>query len=158
MVCRTIDEIKAVFFSFKPFKAPRPNGLHLFFYQNYCNTVGPSMIDLCLNSLNYWKIHEEINETHVCLIPKIKEATTVREFRPICLCNITYKIITKIISNRLKPIMNSLIGPHQISFLQNRQAGDNTIIVQEAITHFQKAKGQNPGMLLKIDLRKLSIN
>lgn len=93
---------------------------------------------------------EEINETHVCLIPKTKEATTIKEFRPISLCNTTYKIIT----NKLKSIINSLIGPYKISFLKNRQAGDNVIIVQETITHFQKAKGEKPGMVLKINLEK----
>lgn len=95
-----------------------------------------------------------IHKTHVCLIPKIKGANTLKDYRPISLCNITYKIITKIISNRLKPIMNTLIGPCQSSFLKNRQATDNAIIVQETMTHFQKMKGKNVSMILKIDLEK----
>lgn len=70
------------------------------------------------------------------------------------LCNTTYKIITKIIVNRLKPFLPLRIGPSQGSFLSNRRASDNVIIFQEFITHFSKIKGKARNMVLKIDLKK----
>lgn len=65
-----------------------------------------------------------------------------------------YKFVTKIIVNRIKPLLHTTIGHTQASFLSNRRAADNAIIVQEYITHFQKIKGKNANMVLKIDLEK----
>lgn len=66
-----------------------------------------------------------------------------------------YKLVTKIIVNRIEPFLHNIIGPTQASFLSNRRAADNSIIVQEYITHFQKMKGKNANTILKIDLKKV---
>lgn len=96
-----------------------------------------------------------INRTHVCLIPKNPNASSLRDFRSISLCNTTYKIITKIIASRLKPILNNIIRPYQSRFLQNRQTSNNVIFVQELVSYIaKKKKGKTGHMLLKIDLEK----
>lgn len=95
----------------------------------YWNTVGNSIIALCNKSFQEEKIPEKINETYICLISKIKGAKSLKEFRLISLCNTTYKIITKIIAQWLRPYMDKLIGPCQSSFLKKRQATDNVIII-----------------------------
>jgi len=79
---------------------------------------------------------------------------TLKNFRPISLCNTSYKIITKIISKRLRLIMDKLIGPHQTSFLKKRQPTDNAIIVQEIINHLKKMKGKLGNLIMKINLEK----
>lgn len=106
--------------SFQPNKAPRPDEFHPFFYQNYWGSVGNSVVDFCKETWANGFIDPHINATHICLIPKTRNATTLKNFRPISLCNTTYKILTKVIANKLKPLMNQLIGPHQVSFLKNR--------------------------------------
>lgn len=93
-----------------------------------------------------------MNETLLCLIPKCPQASMLKNFRPIGLCNIVYKTVTKIIVNRIKPLLPDIIGPSQVSFLSNRRASDNAIIVQEYITHFGKKRGKPANMILKIDL------
>lgn len=70
------------------------------------------------------------------------------------LCNTIYKVITKIIVNCIKPFLDSLIGPFQSSFLKGRRASDNAIIIQEIIHPYNKLKGSNGKLLLKIDLKK----
>lgn len=87
------------------------------------------MIELCTQSFNTSKLSDSLNKIHICLIPKLKHASTLKDYRPISLCNTSYKIIIKVLAQRLKPLIDSLIGPCQSSFLQNRQAMDNAIIV-----------------------------
>lgn len=72
-----------------------------------------------------------INHTHISLIPKIKNPTSTMEFRPIALCNVSYKFVEKIISNRLSPYMGIFISWSQNAFVKNRQITDNIVIAKE---------------------------
>jgi hypothetical protein len=90
------------------------------------------------------------NSSFLALIPKENGASSLDRFRPISLCNISYKIITKIIANRLNPLLRSLILPNQGGFVAGRQIWDNFILVQEAI-HASNSRGE-PGMAIKLDM------
>ncbi|KAK6779913.1 hypothetical protein RDI58_022097 [Solanum bulbocastanum] len=149
-----LDEIKNIMYCFQPLKAPGWDGLHPLFYQKCWEIVGDSTNRLYIEYFEKCKIPTEINETHICLIPKTENANRLKDFRPISLCNATYKIITKIIAKRLQLLMDKLIGPCQSSFLKNRQETDNAIIIQELITHFKKMKGKKINLILKLDLEK----
>ena len=74
-----------------------------------------------------------MNETLLVLIPKVEQPENLREFRPISLCDVIYKIITKIIANRIKGILDEIIGPHQCSFIKGRHITNNIIVASEAI-------------------------
>lgn len=63
-----------------------------------------------------------------------------KEFHPISLCNTIYKLITKVLVNRLRPLLNNLIGPHQSNFLPGRGTSDNAIVLQEIVQSMQKSK------------------
>lgn len=91
------------------------------------------MISLYQDVFNSGRIPDDINNTLLCLIPKILNTNNLKIFRPIGLCNTINKIITKVITNRLKPFQNTLISPYQASFLKNRKDCDNAIIIQELI-------------------------
>lgn len=96
-----------------------------------------------------------MNGTLLCLIPKCENAKQIKYFKTIRLCNITHKVVTKIIVNRIKPILSSIIGPSQDSFLSNKRTSDSSIIVRELISHFRKMKVIKGSMILKIDLEKV---
>lgn len=66
-----------------------------------------------------------LNDTFLCLIPKFKNTNQLKNFRPIGLCNTIYKVITKIIANRIKPFLEKLIGPNKLDFLK----GDDLVIM-----------------------------
>lgn len=117
-----------------------PDGLHPFFFQKYCHIVGKSVRTLCHSVFKNHYIPPDINVTYLCLIPKNPNANFLRNFRPIGLCNTIYKIITKIIANRIKPFLDKLIIPYQSSFMKNRRASDNVIVIQEIISSFKKDK------------------
>lgn len=76
------------------------------------------------------------------------------QFRPISLCNVSYKILTKVITNRLKRIMHELIGPQQSSFVPGRQITDNVLVYQEVLHSMKKKTGTKGMMAIKIDLEK----
>lgn len=95
-----------------------------------------------------------MNSTYVCLIPKHQNAETLRQYRPISLCNTVYKVVTKIIVNRIKPLLNKIIHPSQTSFIKGRRASDNAIIVHEVQNFFKNSKGKKGKIMIKIDLEK----
>lgn len=76
------------------------------------------------------------------------------QFRPVSLCNTLYKIITKIIINRIKPFLHQLISHTQSAFQRNKRLIDNVIIVQELHTHFRHSKSKSSNMLLKMKIEK----
>ena len=96
------------------------------------------------------KISGSTNSTFLALIPKEKDAVSFDRFRPISLCNIGYKIITKIMAKRLKDILPRIIPENQGGFIKGRKIWDNIILVQEAI-HSSLTKGER-GMVVKLDL------
>lgn len=116
--------------------------------------MGLSITRLCLQAFKDERIPDIIKKTHICLITKWNNATTLKNLRPINLCNTSYKIITKLIARRMSPLMSNLIEPCQSSFIKNHQAGDNAIIVQEVTNYFRKTKGKVGSFLMKIDLKK----
>jgi len=88
---------------------------------------------LIIKSQRCHKIGGSTNSAFLALIPKEKGALTFDRFRPISLCNIGYKIITKVIANRLKGILPAIIPENQGGFIKGRQITDNIILVQKAI-------------------------
>ena len=85
-----------------PTKAPGPNGMSPIFYQQYWEIVGSEVIKCVLDSLNFGVLPCGINDTYICLIPKVKSPQKITEYRLISLCNVIYKLISKVLANRLK--------------------------------------------------------
>lgn len=88
-------EVRRTIHSFKPSRIRRISPL---FYQKCRHIVGPSVISFCKNAFANECIPEYSKKTYVCLIPKCKNVISLKNFRPISLCNLSYKIVTKIIS------------------------------------------------------------
>lgn len=115
--------------------APRPDGLLALFYQSHWAEIGTEIIEYALNILNNNGDPGNINHTFLCLIPKVKKPTLPSDFRPIALCNVILKIITKTIANRIKKFLPSIISPQQSAFLSNKFISNNTILAYE-VFHF----------------------
>ncbi|RDX87514.1 hypothetical protein CR513_31016, partial [Mucuna pruriens] len=100
------------------------------------------------------KLTREINNTLLILIPKCNVQTFLHQFHPISLCNVVYKIITKIITIRLKKFMFVLVGPNQCSFVPRRHVTDNVVIAHEIFHSMHKKKGKSGFMVVKVDNEK----
>lgn len=112
------------------------------------------MIKFVLDVVSGRELPTDFNKAFLVLIPKTEAPQRVTQFRPIGLCNSIYKMVTKVIVNRLKPILPSLISPTQCSFVPKRQITDNVIIVQEMLHTMRKKQGVTGSMSIKIDFEK----
>jgi hypothetical protein len=89
-----------------PWKAVGPDGCPAHFYQQAWNIVGGSVVDFVkLAWLNLMML-ENTNCTDICLIPKVAQPELVNQFRPISLCNSLYRVVSKVVVNRLKDQMS----------------------------------------------------
>ena len=150
----TIEEIKSVFWSMKPYKAPGPDGLHVGFFQRFWLITRDSVRREVERAFTSARVPGYLNKTLIALIPKIQGPETLGNYRPISLCNTVYKIITKVIVARIKPYLDSMISPYQAAFIPGRRGMDNSIIVQEIIHSISRSKGGKGHMAIKIDLEK----
>jgi Reverse transcriptase (RNA-dependent DNA polymerase) len=86
------------------------------------------------------------------LIPKVVDTSSIKYFRPISLLNCSFKIFTKVLTTRLHPILDCLIGLNQHAFLKGKNIMDNVIAVHEILHSIKSTK--EPGLLLKLDFGK----
>ena len=98
---------------------------------------------------------KELNKTEIVLIPKVKNPESMSQFKPISLCNFVYKVISKVMVNRLKPYLGELISENQSAFVVGRQIHDNILITQETFHYMRlKKKSKKYEIALKIDMNK----
>ncbi|XP_042974644.1 uncharacterized protein LOC122306276 [Carya illinoinensis] len=121
--------------------APSPDGFPALFYQSHWEVVGEDVTKAVLEILNEGGEIAPINNTFIFLIPKIKDPQKVLEFRPISLCNVIYKVVSKVLSNSLKEILPLIIAPTQSVFIPGRMILDNVIVAFETL-HSMSTKGK----------------
>ena len=100
----TMDKVKEVLQQMHPTKAPDPDGMSAIFYQKYQNIVGYDTANMVLNVLNSNAPFAELNRTNIALVPKVKHPSKMKDFRPISLSNVAYKLISKVLANCLKVV------------------------------------------------------
>lgn len=133
-------EIWGVISKLGSFEAPVPDGYHLFFYKKYWDTLNPDLTFFIRKIFGDKAIPESINETLIAMIPKTSYLFSITQFRPISLCNTVYKIVTKLIANRLRSFLPSRISPNQNSFLPGKGTETNVIMVNETLHSMRKRK------------------
>lgn len=151
----TDEEIKQALFQMHPSNSPGPDGMSPFFYKKYWHVVHH---DVCLavrNFLQTGSLFHQSNFTHLTLIPKIKEPKLASDLRLIVLCNVVYKIASKVLANRLKVILPQIISPLQSAFVPGRLISDNTLVATEVAHFMHKLRRQSEGFFsLKLDISK----
>lgn len=148
------EEVTEAIMVIWPVKAPGPDGLHALFYQKNWNIIKEQVHCLVENFFQTGSLPMGLNDTNLVIIPKVQTPERVTQFRPIRLCNVAYKIVTKVMTNRLKRIMPDLISPSQSSFVPESQIIDNIVIYQEILQTIRRDKEKPGFMVIKIDLKK----
>ena len=95
---------------------------------------------------------ESLNKVYLVLIPKTAGAQHIGDFRPISLSNLIYLIITKVLANRLRGVLESLISPLQLAFLSGRQMMNSAVLAQEIVADWRRSG--TPCFMWKVDFPK----
>ena len=93
-----------------PHTLPGPDGLPPLFYQRFWSFTSNCVIQVALGFLNHGIIPPDFNDTHIVLIPKVPNPRKITDYRPISLCNVAYKIASKVVANRLKNVLSLIVS------------------------------------------------
>ncbi|CAA6674786.1 unnamed protein product [Spirodela intermedia] len=137
------EEIKEVVFSMSRHRAPGPDGFPADFYISCWDIVGTDLIQAI----------KEIFRHLPCTYTEGDYPTSFRDFRPISLCNVCYKVVSKIVTRRLSSFLDRLISPEQCGFVKGRYIHDNIMLVHELAQSLgHDCRGSN--IIIKLDMEK----
>lgn len=147
-----MEEVKSAVFGMKNTSAPGPNGFGASFFKNSWSFLSNDFMALFKDFHNGRLDIRRLNYGVITLVPKLKEATNIKQYRPICLLNVDYKEITKVLTNRISPLAQKLIGENQTSFVKGRNILEGVLVLHEVIHELKQSKRK--GIILKIDFEK----
>ena len=149
----TEEEVTKALHQIHPTKALGPNGISTVFFHKYWSIVGTNITNMVLNVLNQNLPMATINKTNIVLIPKTAHPSKMTEFRPISLCNVAYKLISKTLANHLKAILPIVITENQSVFTSDRLITNNVLVAFElmhCLNH--KTEGKDCFMSVKLNM------
>ncbi|XP_020702444.1 uncharacterized protein LOC110114037 [Dendrobium catenatum] len=149
----TMEEIKNIVFLGNSNTAPGPDGFTFDFYRSTWNVLQHQLCRAVSSFFTTGFMPNQIKATAIALIPKQTHATNVKDYRPIALCNVIYKIITKIIANRMKLVMPHIIHPSQGGFIHKRIISDHIILATDILGRFN-LKAKHKYLCTKFDITK----
>lgn len=147
------EEISKTLFKLNKNKSPGPDGLTDGFFKSAWQILGPKLIRSIQSFFVSGFLTPAANATILTLIPKRIGASALSDYRPISCCNTVFKIISKLLVKRLKPLLSSLILPNQTSFVQGRLLVENTVLASEIVHGYHKDRGPKR-ITLKVDIAK----
>ena len=149
----TIQNLNCALSDMKPNKSPGPDGLTSEFYKHFFDLLSPLFLKMIEESHRNKQLPPSLNRSYITIIPKDSpDKTQLKNYRPISLLNIDYKIISKTITNKLKPYMSKLIHPDQQCAVQGRKIQNHLHFIRDFITYTQDKP--TPGAIISLDQEK----
>lgn len=146
-------EIRDTFFALPRNKTCGPDSYPPEFFCACWDIIGPEVCDAIQEFFSSGDILKQWNATTLVLIPKITNASSTTDFRPISWLNTLYKVISKLLASRLLKVLLSVISPAQSAFMPSRLIGENVLLATELVKGYNQSN-IDPGAMLKVDLRK----
>ena len=145
LLCRpfTEEEVKRAVFDMKENTALGPDGFGVYFYRKCWNIIKNELMsminDFYMNNLDIARLNYGV----ITLIPKVQDANDVKQYRPICLLNVSFKIFTKLLMDRLSKFAGEIISPNQTAFIKGRYIVDGAVMLHEGVheLHSKKMRG-----------------
>ncbi|XP_010473202.1 PREDICTED: uncharacterized protein LOC104752695 [Camelina sativa] len=147
------DEIRDVVFKMPNNKAPGPDGFSAEFFKQSWTITGKDFTVAVQSFFLKGFLPKGVNTTILALIPKKTDALEMKNYRPISCCNVMYKVISKILANRLKRILPSSIAPNQSAFIKDRLMLENVLLATELVKDYHK-ESISSRCAVKIDISK----
>ncbi|XP_074315549.1 uncharacterized protein LOC141651749 [Silene latifolia] len=149
------EEVLTALNQMHPLKAPGVDGMNALFYQTYWHIVGRAVTRTVLGILNANPFPATLNRTTIVLISKKKAPDKMVDFRPISLCNVLYKLVSKVLANRLKVFLGDIMSENQSAFTPGRLITDNVLVAFEMFHHMKNSRGGGGHMALKLYMSKV---
>uniref|UniRef100_A0A5B7BIZ0 Reverse transcriptase domain-containing protein n=1 Tax=Davidia involucrata TaxID=16924 RepID=A0A5B7BIZ0_DAVIN len=146
------EEVVAGLNSCEGDKAPGPDGFSMAFFQQCWPTIKEDMMAVFHHFFSHGSFEKSLNAFFIALVPKKEGAENIKDFRSISLMGGTYKLIAKVLANRLKKVLPKIISKNQNAFVEGRQILDVVLIANECID--ARRKGGRTGPLCKLDVEK----
>ncbi|XP_042944792.1 uncharacterized protein LOC122278673 [Carya illinoinensis] len=133
--------------------SPGPDGFSAAFFYLAWDIVKVDLVDMAKEVFEGNPFSKFFGATNLVLIPKVEEPMGFGQFRPISLCSVVYKIMTKIMASRLAPILDKIISKEQVVFIPGQSIFDNMALAQELVQGLSRnVRGGN--VMLKLDMAK----
>jgi hypothetical protein len=136
----------------KPNKAPGPDGFPAEFYQRFWEVIKYDLMALFKEFYECTLPIFHLNYGVIMFLPKQKESTNIKQFRSICLLNVSFKIFTKVVVRRLAKVVEKIVSISQTAFMSERNIMEGTIILHETLHELHRKKLS--GVILKLDFEK----
>nr|GEW35503.1 RNA-directed DNA polymerase, eukaryota, reverse transcriptase zinc-binding domain protein [Tanacetum cinerariifolium] len=146
------DEICVAVWNCRENKSPGPDGYTFEFFRRYWRFIGSDFCSAVECFFENGSFPKGSNSSFIALIPKVTDVKFVTDFRPISLTGCVYKVVTKILANRLATVISDLVSDIQSAFVANRQILDGPFILNELLAWCKRKKKQD--MIFKVDFAK----
>ena len=147
------EEIKNTLFSMDSKKAPGPDGFNVQFFKLTWHILGEDFLDAVQHFFITGRLLKELNHTSLSLIPKVVNPSRMCDYRPIACCNVMYKCISKLLANRIKKVLPTLIDKAQTAFIPDRSISDNILLAQDLLRNYHRSNTQTR-CTIKVDFLK----
>ncbi|GAU36842.1 hypothetical protein TSUD_213660 [Trifolium subterraneum] len=148
----SLKEVKATVWDCDSYKSPGPDGVNFGFIKDFWTEMHSDVMRFIAKFHRNSRLTKGINAAFIALIPKVESPQRLNDFRPISLVGSLYKILAKVLANRLRLVMGSVILESQTAFVRDRQILDGILIANEVVDEARRAKKEL--ILFKVDFDK----
>lgn len=147
------EEIRKVLFAMPNNKSPGPDGYPAEFFKSTWSVLAKDFTIAVQSVFNFGFLPKGVNSTILALIPKKLDSLEMKDYRPIACCNVLYKVVSKIVANRLKKLLPRIITESQSAFVKGRLLMENVLLASELVKDYHKDTVSSR-CVMKIDISK----
>lgn len=149
----TGEEIQKVLFAMQSYKSPGPDGFPCEFFKATWSILGHDFVVAVQSVFKYGFLPKGVNSTILALIPKKMDSMEMKDYRPIACCNVLYKVVSKILANRLKQLLPRIVSENRSAFIKGRLLMENVLLASEMVKDYHKPS-IFPRCVMKVDISK----